>query len=71
MIKHGGPELLEYADSRRFSVEPDVVKSNRDVDSSKGSSQNLVGSSTTRIVCRYMTLFLLLTMKELDIAMDF
>ncbi len=26
-------ELLKYADNRRFSSEPDVVKSNRDADS--------------------------------------
>ncbi len=28
-----GAELLKYADSRRFSSEPDVVESNRDADS--------------------------------------
>jgi hypothetical protein len=28
-----GAELLKYADNRRFSSEPDVVKSNRDADS--------------------------------------
>ncbi len=29
----GGAELLQYADNRRFSSEPDVVESNRDADS--------------------------------------
>ncbi len=29
----GIAELLKYADNRRFSSEPDVVKSNRDADS--------------------------------------
>jgi hypothetical protein len=28
-----GVELLQYADYRRFSSEPDVVKSNKDADS--------------------------------------
>ena len=28
-----GAECLMYADNRRFSSEPDVVKSNRDADS--------------------------------------
>jgi hypothetical protein len=37
----------------------------------KGSSQNLVKLSTTRIVSHYMTLFLVKNMKELGIAMDF
>ncbi len=31
--QEGGAELLKYADSRRFSSEPDVVESNRDADS--------------------------------------
>ncbi len=29
----GGAKLLKYADNRRFSSEPDVVKSNKDADS--------------------------------------
>ena len=28
-----GAELLNYADNRRFSSQPDVVESNRDADS--------------------------------------
>jgi hypothetical protein len=28
-----GAEILKYADSRKFSSEPDVVESNRDADS--------------------------------------
>jgi hypothetical protein len=32
VLNQGGAELLKYTDSRRFSSEPDVVKSNRDVD---------------------------------------
>ncbi len=33
ILSQGGAELLKYADNRRFSSEPDVVKSNRDADS--------------------------------------
>jgi hypothetical protein len=33
VLRQGGAELLKYADDRRFSSEPDVVKSNRDADS--------------------------------------
>jgi hypothetical protein len=33
LLTQGGAELLRYADSRRFSSEPDVVESNRDADS--------------------------------------
>ncbi len=32
VLNQGGAELLKYADSRRFSSEPDVVESNRDAD---------------------------------------
>jgi hypothetical protein len=32
VLSQGGAELLKYADSRRFSSEPDVVESNRDTD---------------------------------------
>ncbi len=59
VLSQGGAELLKYADNRKFSSEPDVVESNRDL-IAKGSSQNLVRSSTTRIVSHYMTLFLVL-----------
>ncbi len=33
VLSQGGAELLKCADNRRFSSEPDVVKSNRDADS--------------------------------------
>ncbi len=33
VLRQGGAELLKYADSRRFSSEPDVVKSNREAES--------------------------------------
>ncbi len=33
VVSQGGAELLKYADNRRFSSEPDLVKSNRDADS--------------------------------------
>ncbi len=33
VLSQGGAELLKYADNRRFSSDPDVVKSNRDADS--------------------------------------
>jgi hypothetical protein len=33
VLNQKGAELLKYADSRRFSSEPDVVESNRDADS--------------------------------------
>ncbi len=33
VLSQGGAELLKYADSRRFSSEPDVVESNRDAGS--------------------------------------
>ncbi len=32
-LSQGGAELLKYTDNKRFSSEPDVVKSNRDTDS--------------------------------------
>ncbi len=35
VLNQGGTELLKYADSRRFSSEPDVVESNRDADSQR------------------------------------
>jgi hypothetical protein len=33
LLSQGGAELLQYADDRRFSSEPDVVVYNRDADS--------------------------------------
>jgi hypothetical protein len=33
VLTQGGAELLKYADSRRFSAEPDVVESSREADS--------------------------------------
>ena len=33
VLHKGGAKFLKYAESRRFSSEPDVVKSNRDTDS--------------------------------------
>jgi hypothetical protein len=33
VLSQGIAELLKYADNRRFSSEPDVVKSNKDADS--------------------------------------
>ncbi len=33
VLGHGRAEFLKYADNRRFSSEPDVIKSNRDSDS--------------------------------------
>ena len=33
VLSQGGADLLKYADNRRFSSEPDLVKSNRDADS--------------------------------------
>jgi hypothetical protein len=33
VLSQGVAELLKYADNRRFSSEPDVVKSNKDADS--------------------------------------
>jgi hypothetical protein len=66
----GELNFLDYFDNKRFSSEPDVVKYNKTL-IAKGSSQNLMRLSTTRIVSHYMILFLVLTMKELGIAMDF
>ncbi len=33
VLSQGGSELLQYADNRMFSSEPDVVESNSDADS--------------------------------------
>ena len=33
VLSQGAAELLQYADNRRFSSEPDVVESNKDADS--------------------------------------
>ncbi len=35
VLNQGEAELPKYADSRRFSSEPDVVESNRDTDSQR------------------------------------
>ncbi len=59
VLSQGGVELLKYADNRRFSSEPDV-SSPTEMLIAKGSSQNLVGLSTTRIVSHYMTSFFVL-----------
>ncbi len=57
VLNQGGAELLKYADNRRFSLEPDVVEYNK-ILIAKGSSQNLMRTSTTMIVSHYMTLFM-------------
>ncbi len=49
--------FLDYSDNKRFSSEPDVVEYDKTL-IAKGSSQNLMQSSTTRIVRHYMTSFL-------------
>jgi hypothetical protein len=59
MLSQGGDDLFKYADNRRLSSELDVVESNKGL-IAKGSSQNLVRLSTTRIVSHYMTSFLVL-----------
>jgi hypothetical protein len=59
VLDQGGTELLKYADNRRFSSEPNVVEYNKTL-LAKGSSRNLMPTSTTRIVSHYMTLFLVL-----------
>ncbi len=59
VLSQGGAELLQYADNRRFSSEPDVVSPTKML-IAKGYSQNLVRLSTTRILSHYMTLFLVL-----------
>jgi hypothetical protein len=53
----GELNFLDYFNNKRFSSEPDVVEYNKTL-IAKGSSQNLMQSSTTRIVSHYMTLFL-------------
>jgi hypothetical protein len=59
VLSQGIAELLKYADDRRFYSEPDVVEPNREL-IAKGFSQNLVRTSTTRILSHYMTSFLVL-----------
>ncbi len=51
-------------------MEPDVVEYNKTL-LAKGSSQNLMQTSMTRIVSHYMTSFLALNHERLGIAMDF
>jgi hypothetical protein len=53
----GELNFLDYFDDKRFSSEPDVVKYNKTL-IAKGSSQNLMRSSTTGIVSHYLTSFL-------------
>jgi hypothetical protein len=55
----GELNFLDYSDNRRFSSEPDVVEYNKTL-TAKGSRQNLMQSSMTKIVSHYMTLFLVL-----------
>jgi hypothetical protein len=55
--------FLDYFDNRRFSSEPDVVEYNKTL-IAKGSSQNLMRLSMTRIVSHYMTSFLVLNHKK-------
>jgi hypothetical protein len=57
VLNQGEAELLKYAYNRRFSLEPDVVEYDKTL-LAKGSSWNLMRTSTTRIVSHYMTLFL-------------
>jgi hypothetical protein len=52
----GELNFLDYFDNKRFYLEPDVVEYNKTL-IAKGSSQNLMRSSTTRIVSHYMTSF--------------
>jgi hypothetical protein len=60
VLSKGGLNFLDYYfDNKRFSSKPDVVEYNNTL-IAKGSSQNLMLSSTTRIVSHYMTLFLVL-----------
>jgi hypothetical protein len=49
--------FLDYFDNKRFSSEPDVVEYNK-TRIAEDSSQNLMQSSTTRIISHYMTSFL-------------
>ncbi len=51
--------FFDYSDNKKFYSEPDVVKYDKTL-IAKGSIQNLMQSSTTRIVSRNMTLFLVL-----------
>ncbi len=59
VLTQGIAEFLKYAYNRRFSSEPDVVSPTETL-IAKGSSQNLVRASTTRILSHYMTSFLVL-----------
>ncbi len=59
VLNQGGAELLKYANNRRFSLEPGFVEYDKTL-LAKSCSQNLMRTSTTRIVSHYMTLFLVL-----------
>jgi hypothetical protein len=55
----GELNFLDDFDNKGFSSEPDVVEYDKTL-IAKGSSQNLMQSSTTRTVSHYMTSFLVL-----------
>jgi hypothetical protein len=57
VLSQGELKFLDYFDNKRFSSETDVIECNK-TPIAKGSSQNLMWPSTTRIVSHYMTLFL-------------
>jgi hypothetical protein len=59
VLNQGEAELLQYADNRG-SLQSRMWLSPTKTLIAKGSSQNLVRLSTTRIVSHYMTLFLVL-----------
>ncbi len=59
VLTKGELNFLEYFDNKRFSSEPDVVENNKTL-IARGSSQNLMRLSMTRIVSHYMTSFLVL-----------
>jgi hypothetical protein len=48
VLSQGGAELLDYFDNRMFSLEPDVIKYNKNL-IAKSSLQNLMWLSTTRL----------------------
>ncbi len=49
VLSQGGAELLKYADNRRFSSEPDVVKS--DVSHLKMYHTNVLMARLTKVRC--------------------
>ncbi len=70
VLSQGGAELLKYTDNR-WSLQSLMWLSPTEMLIAKGSSQNLMRLSTTRIFSHYMTCSWCQTMKELDIAIDF